>query len=562
MTRHAQMVDAALWLAEQGFADIGWAPVTDGKAPKRKWKSDASSDLALIQTMLRPGRNALVIPKGKAAVIDTDDPAAAVALEAAGMPPGFRVQSPTPGHGHFYVYQNGTELPTSFAGGDIRRGGSGMVLGPWALRTDGIYTANDVRTLPELPPAVSALLVARRQAEREARTPEDPGWFVGEGERHTFLVARARHLRGVGLTGERLRDELRRLNAERCRPPKAEAEVDAIADWTGETITDDPPPAAVTIGHRTAADLAAGPPLPQLADPYLTPEGATVIYARGGTGKGLLACWLAQRLVRSGQVVMVLDFEGHEREWGSRLRGLGLTDDELAAIHYRAPFDAADWTAPTGALAAVAEAVREDVRRPDITYLIVDSYTTATTSGDTMGGQQAAQEYFGALARIGLRSLTIAHVRGDSARFPDRPFGSVFVHNLARETWAVERVGDDPDETEDPDEPAYGPNVIELELRNRKSNGRRASRAQYVTISIYADGTMDVSTERPTGRALADLAADALADGALTLPKLRSAIREDTGQAVDVDVLRVTLKRHPQRFMESNGSRPRTWAIR
>jgi len=43
----------------------------------------------------------------------------------------------------------------------------------------------------------------------------------------------------------------------------------------------------------------------------------------------------------------------------------------------------------------------------------------------------------------------VAHVKGDSGKFPDRPFGSVFVHNLARETWAVERLGDEPDT--DPD---------------------------------------------------------------------------------------------------------------
>ncbi len=28
-------------------------------------------------------------------------------------------------------------------------------------------------------------------------------------------------------------------------------------------------------------------------------------------------------------------------------------------------------------------------------------------------------------------------------KFPDKPFGSVFVHNLARETWAVERYEDE-----------------------------------------------------------------------------------------------------------------------
>ena len=197
-----------------------------------------------------------------------------------------------------------------------------------------------------------------------------------------------------------------------------------------------------TIGYRTAADLRYGTPPDQLADPFATPEGPTILYARGGTGKGLMACWLSLRLVRSGHAVMVIDFEGHEREWGSRLRGLGLDDDELRKVHYRAPF-AADWTAPTGALSLVADLIREDAERVGATYIVVDSYSVATSNGDTMGGEAAAREYFSALSKIGLPSLTIAHVRGDASKFPERPFGSVFVHNLARETWAAERLGDD-----------------------------------------------------------------------------------------------------------------------
>jgi hypothetical protein len=284
------------------------------------------------------------------------------------------------------------------------------------------------------------------------------------------------------------------------------------------------------------------------------------MYARGGTGKGLEACFLTKRLVQAGHVVMIVDFEGHEREWGSRLRGLGLTDDELARVHYRAPFGS-DWTAPTGALSAVADAIREDASRLGVTYLIVDSYSVATSNGDTMGGETAAREYFAGLARIGLPSLTIAHVRGDSGRFPDRPFGSVFVHNLARETWAIERVGEAA-ETADPDEIRFGPHVISLELRNKKANERPISPAQFVTFSFFADGTIEANTDRPSVRAVADLAADVLAEGPLTLPKIAGAIKEDSGQVVSEDTLRRTLARHPQRFEQSATGRPRTWAVR
>ncbi len=192
----------------------------------------------------------------------------------------------------------------------------------------------------------------------------------------------------------------------------------------------------------------------------------------------------------------------------------------------------------------------------------MDSYSVATSNGDTMGGEQAAREYFSGLARIGLPSLTIAHVRGDSGKFPERPFGSVFVHNLARETWAVERIGDDDPETIDPDEIRFGPAIVALELRNKKANARPKAPAQFVTFSFFADGSIEVATDGPAGRSVADLAADALAEGPMTLAAMAKAIKEDTGRVYSEDALRVSLKRHPQRFEQSTSGRPRTWSVR
>jgi hypothetical protein len=313
-TRHDKMVNAAVWLAEQGFADIGWAPCSDGKAPNRKWKSDATDDPALIRMMLRPGRNALVIPKGKAAVVDVDDPATVATLAHAGMPAGFRVESPTPGHGHFYVWQNGIEPPTTFSGGEIRRGGSGMVLGPWALRTDGVYTPNTTHIIPELPTAVAELLLALRREKQEregkARGPQDDGWQIIHG-RHDFLTSKARNLRGVGLTGERLVDELLRLRDERCSAPGGrvieDKEIRLVVEWVMENITDDRPEVGFrTDDHlkgRSAAELLATdqPPLRQ-ALAGLLPEGLGVLGAPPKAGKSLLAYQLAVELIFGGEL--------------------------------------------------------------------------------------------------------------------------------------------------------------------------------------------------------------------------------------------------------------------
>jgi hypothetical protein len=315
-----------------------------------------------------------------------------------------------------------------------------------------------------------------------------------------------------------------------------------------------------TIGTRTALDLRHGPPPPQLVGQFLTPEGATVIYARGGTGKGLTASWLTGAVVASGASVMILDFEGHEREWGSRLRGLGIRNDDLARIHYRAP-SGSDWTAATGSLGAIAKAVRADATRLGVKFLIVDSYSVATINGDTMGGEAAAREYFSALSVIGLPSLTIAHVRGDSGRFPDRPFGSVFVHNLARETWAIERVGGDHSATGDPDLERSGPHVVALELRQKKANAGPASAAQFLTFTFHADGSIDANSGRPGGRPITDLIADALAGGPLTLAGIAAAIKEDTGQAIGQDTIRKSLDRHSLQFSRASDRRPLKWAL-
>lgn len=312
-----------------------------------------------------------------------------------------------------------------------------------------------------------------------------------------------------------------------------------------------------SIGSRTAADLLSDGAPDQLAGVFLTPEGPTILFGRGGTGKGVLACWFTKQLVEAGHVVMLLDYEGHEREWGSRLRGFGLTEDQLHQVHYRAPY-APDWTAQAGALSVVADAVREDCEHLGVSYLIVDSYSVATSNGDTMGGEQAAREYFTGLSRIGRPSLTIAHVAGSSERFADRPFGSVFVHNLARETWAVGKVGEDPDEPTEAE--VYGPHVVALELRNKKSNGRPTAAHQFITFSFYADGSIEASTEQPVTR-VADEIADVLVDGPMTVTAIRAAIREDTGNDRTENSIKSALRRHAQRFSQDGSSRPRKWTL-
>lgn len=284
-------------------------------------------------------------------------------------------------------------------------------------------------------------------------------------------------------------------------------------------------------GVRPMADIDSAPPPPPLVGEYLAlNQGeACILFGPGGSTKSTTAAWVALRHVREDPeaVVLVADFEHHEPEWGGRFRRLGASGAELYRIHYVSPY-AAEWTAPRGLLADVAEYIRDDCERLGVSLLIVDSITTAAAAGESMGGQAAASEYFDALSRIGRRSLSLAHVKGDAQRWPDRPFGSVHIHNLARETWAiavVREAGDEPD--------THGLTTAEVELRCKKANGRRKPRAQVITYTYEPDyGAITAAeSERQSGHA--ELVLESLRktpDAWMTGKRIAAAVLEDTGE--------------------------------
>jgi AAA domain/Bifunctional DNA primase/polymerase, N-terminal len=321
-TRHERMIAAAETLARSGFARIGWALQAEGKrAGSRtgnRWQSTAIEDPALVSGLLYGTRNSLVIPKGRGLVIDLDDPAGFGELEAAGLPPTLTIDSPTPGHGHVYGWAPAdvdmATIPGTFTRGEIRRhdprtGTASMVLGPWSLRADGTYTPRgDVRAIAELPRTVIDYLIAsagRQDAERKAaRGPADPGWVIHHPGRHDELVDRARNLRGHGLTGGRLRDELLRFAAERCcpggdgcEPYDYLAEIASIAGWTMANIPDDPPAIRI-IGTRPS-----GAEQPALAFPEPEDRGLAALSDLGETE-------YVDDLVRPGRVGVVAGEEG------------------------------------------------------------------------------------------------------------------------------------------------------------------------------------------------------------------------------------------------------------
>ena len=151
----------------------------------------------------------------------------------------------------------------------------------------------------------------------------------------------------------------------------------------------------------------------------------------------------------------------------------------------------------------------------------------------------------------------MAHVTGAAEKWPSRPFGSVFVHNLSRETWAVEQIG----KPSDDEEPGIGPSLIELELRNRKASGRPRAIHQFVAFEFFADGSIEVREGRLAAPTTADLAADVLREP-MTLKQISYAIKEDTGTSPSLDTLLRTLTRHSDRFTVNKENRPAKWSLK
>jgi hypothetical protein len=244
----------------------------------------------------------------------------------------------------------------------------------------------------------------------------------------------------------------------------------------------------------TLADLPRGAAPPPLVGPYLTPEGVTILYGPGGTGKGFVALHLARELMRVHNMrVGILDFENHPYEWGRRGPAMGYTETD-STMRYWTPNGGDYWADEPGPLVRVAKRIRELLDSERVDYIIVDSFTAATSGAEGMGGQADALDLFEGLKVLNRPTLVIAHVASVGPKWPAKPFGSVHVRNQARSLWAADRpggrrVGDDADD-----------GSIALELHNTKESGRAESPPQFLTFTFDADGKIGADTHAPTAR--------------------------------------------------------------
>ena len=210
---------------------------------------------------------------------------------------------------------------------------------------------------------------------------------------------------------------------------------------------------------------------------FLLGDGPSILFGQGGSAKTYLALLMAiclslgvPFLGRPTKQVAVLyvDYESSAYRLRQRveriLAGIGMTDS-LPALFY--------WPAKGIPLAELRPAIERKIARENIGAIFVDSAVLA--AGADPERSETAARYFNTLGRIGLPSMSVAHVtKQDDDKYP---FGSIFYHNSSRITWNVKLVHCDD-----------GDNFVDVGLHNRKVNDDRLEPSFGQRITFEPDG--------------------------------------------------------------------------
>jgi hypothetical protein len=305
---------------------------------------------------------------------------------------------------------------------------------------------------------------------------------------------------------------------------------------------------------RTSEPAVALEARPPRADRWLVYQWiplheTTVLFGDGGAGKSLLALALAVSgllghplggpwTVGSLKRVLYLDWESDRVTHEERLHGLTrhLESLPMAAILHRGLYRP---------LTDVITDIRYQVDKDDIDFVICDSLGAAC--GPEPEGADAAVRTLMALRSLNVTRLVIAHVSKASAEQSRkaRPFGSVYVQNLARSTIEVRRqeaVGDEADTT--------------VSLYHRKSNQGRHAPASALTFAFDQDGAISIRRAEPdtSGSTLAAQILEALRHGALTGTDIAEQLGEKTA-AVKKALQRLESRNKVVRLNPSSGGR-------
>jgi hypothetical protein len=488
-------------------------------------------------------------------------------------------------NGFHYIFDWGDDpVPPNLHGFIVRSWEKGYLMGIGSRHASGVYY-DAVRPLAQVAPLPLAWRgqqtlgtngLGGNATITVGGAPEPETIEAGQG-RHDYIRDRGRYYFGLGLRGGKpggvlyaACDAYNQRFPEPLSPERMERAIDEAGLLTKFETDRGIPPTVEQVEEQVAAQTASlqtlhslpygTPPLPLVLDTFLAPEGWTVFYANGGTGKGLLALWMMRFVLLDPEArIAVLDYEGHRWEWGNRARAIGWTDDELKRVIYIDPYDPV-WT-KGHTLSGIAPEMRRVGDDQNVVLYVVDSYTTAAGSDTDMGGVKGAVDFFKAGTALGKPGLVLAHTSASDERFPAKPFGSSFVHNLARETWAGAQVGA---ETGLLVKGQFGVTAssIQVELRNKKrSVGARTTASQLFDIEFRSTGAIRIDYTQNYLRPLRDLIADVLtgSSGPMTAKAISAAIKEDYEREVDETTITRTLARGIDGVGEVGAKRPKTY---
>lgn len=237
---------------------------------------------------------------------------------------------------------------------------------------------------------------------------------------------------------------------------------------------------------------------PMLFAPFLVKDGANLLFGDGGTGKTYFCLRLALSLATGKDFLgytpneatgtLFLDYEDNEKTASFRLSRL-CADPELSldpkiAKRFIRYFN------PQGApLHVIVPALKKIIAEHHIGLILVDS--VASACGAEPEKAESASAYYNALKSLNITSLSIAHVVKTEGVKQDKAFGSVFWHNLARNTWNIQGE-EDPEEDHTTLGAVMGERSKQLGMFHRKFNSGPKSRPINTKI-IY--GTKDVRFE-------------------------------------------------------------------
>jgi hypothetical protein len=238
-------------------------------------------------------------------------------------------------------------------------------------------------------------------------------------------------------------------------------------------------------------------------------DDLTVWFGDGGVGKSYLALYAGGLLATRGFRVLYADWEMSYGRHVFRLRQLFPTDIPRGVFYVSCD-------AP---LVQLGQDLVFLIEKHRIDFVIVDSVARAC-QGDAERNE-VATSYLAVAKSLGVGSLHIAHVTKSTGQTADKPFGSVFWHNGARDSWSIARAPEyDRDE------------AVGLVMRQRKSNFAAPQTTPYALQLVAEHGRMFVQPvggeEYPEDLLIPARAwvRRALEEGPLTRDELRERCRD------------------------------------